>query len=384
MVGTAASGRRAACADGSRRQLRLECRARGLAVRGTVGELAARLRGSKITTAATKCTKKVLESIVVKQSGASARAVRATSKRALVQAAASRLRGKSVTMTELFSGIGGARLGALAAGVVPVSAVDFDSAANDMYEHNFGTRPLQTDVAEIDPRAHGTDIWWGSPPCQPFAKIGKKLGFGDPRARILLRLPGLAKLAKCKAVVLEESPMLLYLKQGKHWRRLVRAFADAGFSLQHMLLNARDYGVPQHRERLFVVALKSKRAPLLVAPPRVPNVTLSQALGVPLRTAFAHAVRTSYGQGPVSDGRNFATVVNTRGRPVNLSPEQLLRVQGFPRTFTFGMCAKVSVKRRLVGNAVPPQLAACVLAQVRRLLEQVRRPAKNDRRQVSA
>lgn len=166
----------------------------------------------------------------------------------------------SPKLLSLFSGCGGMDLGFRTAGFDIIFANDFDKNAQRVYRKNIG---------EIDPRSILTisneelpdfDILTAGFPCQPFSTAGSRLGTEDERGNLYLECLRIIQAKKPKVVVFENVRGILSIKN-KDGSLLIdtitKSLEEIGYTVSLKLLNASDYGVPQNRHRVFIVAFDS-------------------------------------------------------------------------------------------------------------------------------
>ncbi len=184
------------------------------------------------------------------------------------------------TALSLFSGAGGLDLGAESAGLRVVFAVENDETAVETLNRNRTrffpslpeTRPL--DITSLEPievmKETGLDcgeldLLIGGPPCVAFSKSGfhleyKRLGL-DPRAGLLGDYYRFLEALRPKAFVMENVFGLAYRNQSAAFFHALQAsILELGYSFQYQVLNAADYGVPQNRQRLFIIGSRDARA----------------------------------------------------------------------------------------------------------------------------
>lgn len=177
------------------------------------------------------------------------------------------------TFLSLFSGCGGLDLGFIQAGYQPVAAVEIDEFARQSHEgmlkkHNIKKCPIFEDINELSPEdlmkqlnlSKGElDVLCGGPPCQSFSMIGKRKSVAEPRGMLLYKMVEFAKELAPKVVLIEQVKGLLSAKgldgeKGGAFYFLLNELEKCGYKVNHSVLRAADYGVPQLRDRLFVVA----------------------------------------------------------------------------------------------------------------------------------
>ncbi len=161
-----------------------------------------------------------------------------------------------------FSGVGGLDLGFERAGIETVSVSEIDPYASMVLSERFPGAPNLGDITEIDandiPEA---DIWSGGFPCQDLSVAGKRAGFEGKRSSLAFTYLDLVERRRPRWLVLENVPGLFSSNQGRDFLRLLGEMDDLGYSIAWRTLDARYFGVPQRRRRVFIVAcLEPNRA----------------------------------------------------------------------------------------------------------------------------
>ena len=192
---------------------------------------------------------------------------------------------KQVTAIDLFAGAGGLTLAARELGVEVLAAVEHFKHACDTYQQNFingatGTAPrlYRKDIRKLSPKAllsdlnlveGQLDILMGGPPCQGFSTHRiKDAGVDDPRNDLLLRYFTFVRVLQPRVFVVENVPGLLWPRHAEYLKRFNSLAMRAGYRvLKPEVLNARDYGVPQNRKRVFIVGFRSGIDPQINWPP---------------------------------------------------------------------------------------------------------------------
>lgn len=103
------------------------------------------------------------------------------------------------------------------------------------------------------------DLFVGGTPCQSFSMVGKRRGFKDARGTLFYEFARLINEMKPKAFIFENVKGLLSHDSGKTWEVIQNTFKELGYSYYQQVLNSKDYGIPQNRERLFAVGFRKKR-----------------------------------------------------------------------------------------------------------------------------
>ena len=164
---------------------------------------------------------------------------------------------KNTTFVDLCCGIGGFHLAAEALGSKCVLACDIDKYAKQVYQKNFGIEPTNNirSIAPADIPDH--DILMCGFPCQPFSVAGKKAGFNDSQnGDLIFRIIDIIKVKQPKAILLENVSNLATIDNGKTFDRIKKELIKCGYKVYASELNASDYGVPQQRKRLYIVAFR--------------------------------------------------------------------------------------------------------------------------------
>lgn len=154
---------------------------------------------------------------------------------------------------DLFAGIGGFRLGFEAQGHKCVFSSEIDTHAKQMYLENFGELP-HGDITQIDANEIPShDILLAGFPCQPFSIAGEKKGFEDTRGTLFFDIARILEIKKPKVVVLENVKHFKNHDNGKTLKVILSTLQSLGYTTNWKVLNAKDFGVPQNRERTIIV-----------------------------------------------------------------------------------------------------------------------------------
>lgn len=175
---------------------------------------------------------------------------------------------------DLFSGAGGMSLGLEQAGMRVVFGADFDQDALQTHAHHFAGMSVDWDLGDPERveevgrilRAVNVDVLAGGPPCQPFSKAGRsgmrylvQHGLREPhdkRRDLWQSYLEIVRLAKPRAVIMENVPDMALDREMFILRSIVRRLEDWGYSVQERVIDTYRYGVPQFRQRLILVALE--------------------------------------------------------------------------------------------------------------------------------
>jgi DNA (cytosine-5)-methyltransferase 1 len=160
------------------------------------------------------------------------------------------------TYVSLFSGIGGFEQALNKLGGTCVMASEIDKFANQSYELLYGHKTVGdiTKVEAEDVPDH--DLLVGGTPCQSFSVAGKRLGFEDTRGTLFFDVARIAKEKKPKVVWIENVKGLVGHDKGKTLDTIVTTLNQIGYTVDFNVLNSKYFGVPQNRERIFIIALR--------------------------------------------------------------------------------------------------------------------------------
>jgi len=166
--------------------------------------------------------------------------------------------GPITTFADLFSGAGGFHIAAARLGLRCEYACDIDGDARQAYESNFGVRPLG-DIGRIRTRQiPAVDLLCAGFPCQPFSIIGDRRATADPRGRAFWEIVRLARAKRPAAIVLENVRQLVTIRGGSVFQKVIADLKAMGYCTDWRILNALDFGLPQKRERVLIVATRKR------------------------------------------------------------------------------------------------------------------------------
>ena len=154
-----------------------------------------------------------------------------------------------------FSGVGGLDLGFEKAGIKTVSVCEIDPYASNVLAERFPDAPNLGSITEV--QAHDipeADIWSGGFPCQDLSVAGKRAGFAGKRSSLAFTFLDLVEQRRPRWLLLENVPGLFSSNKGADFARLLYEVEQLGYSVAWRTLDARYFGVPQRRRRVFIVA----------------------------------------------------------------------------------------------------------------------------------
>lgn len=327
-----------------------------------------------------------------------------------------------MNILSLFSGAGGMDLGFEKAGFNIVVANEFDKKICPTYLCNHKkTKLIEGDIRGIEESNFPDDIDGiiGGPPCQSWSEAGTLKGIDDPRGQLFYEYIRILKNKSPKFFVAENVSGMLAKRHSVAVNNIIKMFEDAGYDVYIQLLNANDYNVPQDRKRVFYIGF---RKDLKICDFKFPEpqedkrLTFKDAIWDLIDTAvpaleknktngtleilnheyFTGAYSTIFmSRNRVRSWDEPAFTVQASGRQCQLHPQaprmikveknrqkfvegkeslyrrltvrECARVQGFPDDFEF-IYNDVDTGYKMIGNAVPINLAYAVASQIKKYL----------------
>lgn len=309
-------------------------------------------------------------------------------------------------VVELYCGIGGcsaALAPALAARVAEVVlAVDLNPNAVVVYRHNFPRHPCRAAAVESisaeELAALDADLWWLSPPCQPFTRRGKGRDVDDPRAATFLAMINRLAALRPPWVALENVPGFV---GSRVHRRLLDTLEGAGYGPPiERILCPSAFGLPNRRERYYLVASRHELAPIdePSGSTTAPRFRLSNFLDSETTSGADPALRvepallrryegaldlvrrddpvartacftSAYGRSPVRSGSYLVLGEDSESAVRRFSPAEILRLLGFPADFRLPEELEPRRGWPLVGNSLSLPPVRAMLSAVPGLAE---------------
>lgn len=174
---------------------------------------------------------------------------------------------RTLKSIDLFAGIGGIRLGfenAFGEGIETVFVSEWDKYAKKTYSENFKDDfSIAGDITQIDAKdIPNFDICLAGFPCQAFSLAGARKGFDDDykgmcRGTLFLDVARICEEHKPKVIFCENVKGLVIHDKGRTFKIITKTFEDLGYKVFYKVLNSKDYGVPQNRERIYIVAFRN-------------------------------------------------------------------------------------------------------------------------------
>lgn len=166
------------------------------------------------------------------------------------------------TFADLFAGIGGTRAAYEAVGGECVFSCEIDEDAQEVYERNWDEAITEHDIRDVDADiVPSHDLLLACWPCPSFSQMGKLDGLEDERGMLFYHIVQILKEKQPKAFMLENVKNLRFVKDGEAYETVRSALEECGYTVFDKVLNALNFGLPQHRERLIVVGFHDDLAP---------------------------------------------------------------------------------------------------------------------------
>lgn len=139
---------------------------------------------------------------------------------------------------------------------------EIDEEARDIYELNWEEPVSEYDIRDFEANVVPPhDVLLACWPCPSFSRMGKKEGLADARGSLFFEIIKILNEKRPKAFLLENVKNLKFINDGRAFETVERALHAAGYRTTHEVLNALDFGLPQHRERLIMIGLREDIAP---------------------------------------------------------------------------------------------------------------------------
>ena len=191
---------------------------------------------------------------------------------------------RPVRLATMFSGIGSIEQAfeKIGSKTEIVFASDIDKFAKQSFFANYDIDESRwyDDVKNIDGRMYKNkiDILVGGSPCQSFSMVGKRRGLDDTRGTLFYEFARVVNEAKPNVFIFENVKGLVNHDGGRTFDIIKSTFDEIGYSYSYKILNAKDFGVPQHRERIFIVGFRDKKAKFEFPQPQELHLTMQDLL----------------------------------------------------------------------------------------------------------
>ncbi|MBS1624079.1 MAG: DNA (cytosine-5-)-methyltransferase [Bacteroidetes bacterium] len=262
-----------------------------------------------------------------------------------------------MTYLSLFSGIGGFERG-IGKMAQCIGYSEIDAYAISIYRSHFPDHKNYGDITKIDPETFPSfDLLVGGFPCQAFSIAGKRRGFNDSRGNLFFEIARIVEHCRPRFLLLENVKGLLSHDQGKTFATVIRTLDELGYDLQWQVLDSKDFGLAQNRQRVYIVGnirgtyrpevfpIRETRAKDIV--PGAPVVAVRGATSTGYAVAaVGDGVDASFPNSKFRRGRvaiGLSHTLTTKGeiytptldrRLRRLTPLECERLQGFPDCWT--------------------------------------------------
>ena len=285
------------------------------------------------------------------------------------------------TFVDLFSGIGGFHIACVKNGGKCVGACEIDEKARQVYYDNFGILP-HDDIRTMKP-IKATLLCAGFP-CQSHSTLGLRKGLKDSRGKLFNVLCNYIRYTQPKVILLENVKGLLSSNNGKSFKYILKSLENIGYHVSWALLDSKNFGLPQHRERVYIVGslkqnldlyklkkFKSHRDNALKhfldknKPDEKLTCNIFKGISNPQKTRIGFILRSklsTYPKRKLFSSNGIIGTINTGSPPPiydekykvirHLSKSELKACQGFPKSFRFPKGFSRSDVVHYIGNSV--------------------------------
>lgn len=303
-------------------------------------------------------------------------------------------------MIDLFAGIGGNRIGFEAVGGESVFSSDWDLPAQKTYQANFGELPYG-DITKIDPsEIPEFDMILAGFPCQPFSQAGKKMGLADTRGTLFFDVAKIVEYHRPTVVFLENVKRFRSHDGGRTFETIKNILEELGYEVHAKVLNARDFGVPQNRERIYIIGFLGKTNFKFPEPTGIKTrlgdilekdiaskYTISDKLwaGHQRRKKEHKEKGNGFGYSLFNENSEYTNTISARyykdgseilieqkgKNPRRLTPREAARLQGFPEWFTIPVGDSQAYKQ--FGNSVAVPVIEAIAKEIMKSLNNIQK-----------
>lgn len=316
-----------------------------------------------------------------------------------------------IKIIDLFAGIGGIRRGFEQASKEKIKCVftsEWDTYAAQTYLANYPDEDVFGDITTVDTTdIPDHDILLAGFPCQPFSQAGLKKGFDDTRGTLFFDIERILIAKKPKAFLLENVKRLKTHDNGRTLEIIIKHLKEAGYKNLHInVLKARDFGLPQNRERIFIVGFLDENVKFEFPKPTHEKTRVGDILETKIDSKYTisdklwegHQRRKTenklkgkgFGFGIVNSDSEYTNTISARyykdgseilieqkgKNPRKLTPREAARLQGYPDSFKIVVSDNQAYKQ--FGNSVPVNTIQAVAAEMLRSLKGVEKTKKKE------
>lgn len=242
---------------------------------------------------------------------------------------------------------------------------EIDKHAIATYERNFNGHRNYGDATKINPsELPDFDLLVGGFPCQAFSIAGKRAGFNDTRGTLFFDIARILAEKRPRHLVLENVKGLLSHDSGKTFQTILGVLSDLGYRVEWQVLNSKDFGVPQNRERIYFVGHLRGECERKVFPiTRKSDIHLEEITSNVSDAQRIYTTKLAKNQKALGGGLGAKTglykMQDTRIR--RLTPVECERLQGFPDNWTIGSDTQ---RYKQCGNAVTTNVVQAVMERL--------------------
>lgn len=280
---------------------------------------------------------------------------------------------------DLFAGIGGFHIAFHNAGAECVFVSEWDEPARTTYKHNFYKLSPSVfkdgnffgDITKLNEKnVPEFDIITAGFPCQPFSQAGFKKGFNETRGTLFFDIVRIMKEKKPKAFFLENVRGLYGHDEGRTFAIIKRTIEEElGYSFHSKIVKASDFGMPQHRPRLFMVGFRDNTIPFeFPEPVKKLKYTMSDVLGGKCDKDIGFTLRVGGRSSSINDRRNWDSY-KVDGKVLKIGPKEGLKMHGFPKWFKFPKEVSEAQSMKQLGNSVAVPAIQAVAERIIETLE---------------
>ncbi|MCB0790807.1 MAG: DNA cytosine methyltransferase [Flavobacteriales bacterium] len=325
----------------------------------------------------------------IKKNGNKVKSSSATSVRVLPKQGTHGLR-----VASFFSGIGGIDLGFERAGYSTTFQCEINKYCNTILNRHWPHVPKATNIKDIsNADVPLSEVWTGGFPCQDvsLARMGTRAGLQGARSGLFHKFARILGEGRPRVVLLENVHGLLNSHRGRDFEVVIRTLAELGYAVGWRVLNSKNFGVPQSRQRVYIVGCyRDPRGPsqILFEPERGPWDTSSNGSDeAESLSPFKRVIRVARGERPVVQGMAYCLYATSarhtgtdwsrtyvtyphKGAVRRLTPTECEGIMGFPEGWTIGdaLDDKVSdvdsLRYHALGNAVTPPVAEWIAGRI--------------------
>lgn len=296
------------------------------------------------------------------------------------------------TFVDLFSGIGGFHKACHMKGGKCLLACEIDEGARKIYQMNYGIIP-HDDIRTLQPLKN-IDLVCAGFPCQSHSTLGKRRGKNDERGKLFDVLKDFIDASKPKSFLLENVTGILSSNRGHMFKHIIQSLEAIGYKVSWCVLDSKNFGLPQHRERVYIVGHKEiefkfdrllstirnkKIKDIMDKKPNFDDLHCdifeeAEIFDPPIRTGVGFVLRakmSNFTNRKLFSSSGIIGTIPTASpppiyderyhRPRHLSKNELKRCQGFPVSFKFPGDFSRSQVVHYVGNAVSVNVISSIV-----------------------